>query len=105
MKVHDIQDRHGRVYAFEVDNTMLGRKKALEVVSSIPGVLVLRAPKLFDSTEEFAEFELAGVLFKVWEPFGDNSRYWVGPEPPVWCEQVSIVRDAFVQHKALGVFG
>jgi len=105
MKVHDLKDTDGRVYAFEVNNGLLSRKRALKVVSAIQGVKVLRAPANYDSNEEFAEFEIEGVLFKIWEPFGDNSRYWVGPEPAEWCEQVSIVREAFVQHKFLGVFG
>jgi hypothetical protein len=105
MKVHDLVDGEGRGYAFEVDNGLLTRNKALKVVSAIPGVKVLRTPKIFDSNEEFAEFELDGVLFKIWEPFGDNSRYWVGPDPPKWCEQIAVVREAFVQHKVLGMFG
>lgn len=105
MKVHDLEDSEGRVDAFEVGNGLLTRNKAVKVVSAIPGVRVLRTPKIFESNEEFAEFELDGVLFKIWEPFGDNSRYWVGPEPAEWCEQIAIVREAFVQHKVLGMFG
>jgi len=103
MKVHDLKDPNDRIFAFEVENGLLSRKQAIKVVSSIPGVNVLRTPKHFDSNEEFCEFELEGVLFKIWEPFGDNSRYWVGPEPPEWCKQVAIVREAFAQHKILGV--
>ena len=38
----------------------------------------------------------SGQRFLVEEPFGDNSRYWIGPEPPVWCEQIDVVRRAFL---------
>jgi hypothetical protein len=26
------------------------------------------------------EFQYSGVDFVVWEPYGDSSRYWVGPK-------------------------
>ena len=29
--------------------------------------------------EHRAYFHFHGVPFVVWEPFGDNSRYWIGP--------------------------
>ena len=29
--------------------------------------------------EVFCEFELNGVHFQIDEPYGDNSRYWIGP--------------------------
>jgi hypothetical protein len=103
MKVHDLKDNDGRIYAFEVSNGLLGRKSAIKIVEAIPGVQISRRPHLFDGEEEFGEFKLGGVIFKIWEPFGDNSRYWIGPEPPIWCEQVSIVREAFIQHKPLGL--
>ena len=100
MKIHDLKDKQGRVFAFEVANTVLTRKGVCKLVKSIPGARLLS-----DGTElrqeEFCVFELQGQRFKAWEPFGDNSRYWIGPEPPSWCEQVSVVRDAFARHNCL----
>lgn len=58
---------------------------------------VLRGPARLSAfrEEQFCEFEVEGQRFIVWEPFGDNSRYWVGPEPAVWCKEVDVVRAAF----------
>ena len=101
MRVYDLTDELGRIYAFEVDTTLLGRRGACNVAARIPGVRIVRRHRLFSGDEEFCEFELDGQRFKAWEPFGDNSRYWIGPEPPKWCPQIERVRAAFVQHPPL----
>jgi hypothetical protein len=54
--------------------------------------------------DEFCEFEIKGQKFVALEPFGDNSRYWIGPKPSKWCEQVAIVRSTFVNHKLFVFF-
>jgi hypothetical protein len=97
MQVYDLKDADGRVFAFEVDNT--GRRRLCRVVDSIPGVEVVRRPRLFSwlREDEFCEFDVDGVRFVAWEPHGDNSRYWVGPKVRCWAPQVSAVRDAFLQ--------
>jgi hypothetical protein len=102
--IHDLKDADGRVFAFEVDNFHLGRRGVCRVVSQIPGCVIVREPKRFrwsfEDDEEFCEFDLEGVRFVVWEPWGDNSRYWVGPKSdsqraPVWCPQIDAVREEF----------
>jgi hypothetical protein len=104
MKVHDIKDKQGRIFAFEVPNTLLTRRGVCKLVRSIPGARVLSGRKELGD-EEFCAFEVQGQRFKAWEPFGENSRYWIGPEPPNWCEQVSVVRDAFAHHTFLKSLG
>jgi hypothetical protein len=102
MTIHDLQDEEGRVFAFEIENSDFGREKVCNLVQTIPGVRILRSPKKFLSElreEVFLEFEVGGKKFEAWEPFGDNSRYWIGPEPPQWCQEVVFVREAFLQHK------
>ncbi len=97
MKVYDLHESEGRVYAFEADNLLLGRRGAVRVVRSIPGVRVVRRPRALSwlREETFCEFELDGVRFVVWEPFGDTSRYWIGPEPVSLTPQLDRVRLAF----------
>lgn len=35
---------------------------------------------MFESGNEIhTEFTFDGANFVVWEPFGDNSRFWIGP--------------------------
>jgi hypothetical protein len=97
MKIYDLKDQEGRVYAFEIEN--MGRRRLCEIVRSFPHVRLIREPKFLSDfrEEEFCEFEVNGQEFRAWEPFGDNSRFWIGPEPPNWCEQVEIVRSLFGQ--------
>ena len=104
MKIHDLKDEEGRVFAFEVAN--FGRKRVCNFIAKIPNAKVLRGPEPWGlcSNEEFCEFEVDGQLFIVWEPFGDNSRYWIGPKPPKWCPQVALVRESFRTHKAFWLF-
>ena len=106
MITHDLLDEDGRVYAFEVDNVGLGRKGVCSVVETIPGARISRRPKPLSwfREEVFCEFSVDGVAFVAWEPFGDSSRYWIGPEPPEWRPQTQSVRDAFAVHKELRVF-
>jgi hypothetical protein len=105
MKIHDLIDENGRVFAFEVHNSLLGRRGAAKIVESIPGAKIVSGHKTLRKEDEFIEFVLDGVEFRVFEPFGDNSRYWIGPEPVRWCEQTAIVREAFEKHKKLGFLG
>lgn len=105
MRIFDLKNEDGQVVAFEVSNALLGRKAACRLVGSIPGVKVRKAPKGFRKTEEdeFCEFEVDGQTFKLWEPFGDNSRYWVGPEPVAPCPQLQKVRETFARHGLFGI--
>ena len=102
MRVHDLRDGQGRVFAFEVANIIIGRGGACVIVNQIPGCRILRGPGLLSwlREDQFCEFEIDGRRFVIQEPFGDNSRYWIGLEPPVWCEQVDVVRNAFVDANA-----
>jgi hypothetical protein len=94
--LHDLRGEDGRLYAFEV-SSVIGRRRACAVASRIPGATVLTRPQRFSfgGPDEFCRFEVDGQLFVMWEPFGDNSRYWIGPEPATWCPQVERVREAF----------
>jgi hypothetical protein len=100
MNLYDLRDEDGRVFAFEVSNLFLSRRGVCRVVRRIPHARLLKQPPVFScwsGDEEFCEFEIDGVNFVAWEPFGDNSRYWLGPKPPLWVPQFSPVREAFAQ--------
>ena len=105
MKVHDVHDNEGRVCAFEIDNIAIGRRGVCRAVNRIPRAKLLRRPVRFLSwfrESSFCEFELDGVRFSVDEgPWGDDSRYWVGPVPPRWVPQLDVVRQAFLDHQPL----
>ena len=96
MKVYDLKDVEGKVFAFEVD--CVGRRAVCRIAQRIPGARILKRPRWLSwfREQEFCEFELDGVNFLIAEPFGDNSRYWVGPRPRSWHPQIETVREAFL---------
>jgi hypothetical protein len=69
MKIHDLKDTEGRVFAFEVPNTLLTRREACKHVRSIPGARLLSGQKELRD-EEFCLFELQGQRFKAWSRSG-----------------------------------
>lgn len=98
MKVYDLMDAQDRAVAFEVDNGALGRRALCDVVRRIPGANLVRRPVLLSWFREstFCEFDLDGVRFSAdEEPWGDSTRYWIGPDPPRWVPQIARVRRAF----------
>ena len=97
MKTFELLDEEDRMFAFEVNNAGLGRKGVCRVVDTIPGAQIIRRPKFLSWFREdvFCEFLVDGRTFVAWEPFGDNSRYWIGPEPTEWLPQTQSIRDAF----------
>jgi len=104
MTVHDLKDQDGRVFAFEISNLLVSRRRVCRILRTIPGVHISRSPRFLSRfrEDEFCEFEVSGQRFKAWEPWGDSSCFWIGPEPPQWCEQVALIRDTFERH---GFFG
>jgi len=79
----------------------MGRRRAAQVVATIPGVHVLRRPKLlarFDH-EVFCEFELDGQRFNIWQPHGRGGRYWIGPNSGKKTPVLQRIRQAFIDHK------
>ena len=97
MKVYEIHDSQGRVFAFEIENLGVGRRGVCRIVERISGAKVIRQPKFLSwfREAEFCEFTVDGESFVAEEPWGDNSRYWIGPKPTRWVPQAEKVRDAF----------
>ena len=106
METYELLDEDGRLFAFEVNNAGLGRNGVCRVVETIPGAQVIRRPKFLSwfREEVFCEFLVDGKTFVAWEPFGDNSRYWIGPEPTEPLTQIRSVRDAFDAHQESRLF-
>lgn len=105
MKIFDIPDAGGEPYAFEVSNLLLGRRRACQIVMRIPRVRIVSRPRLFSWWREdvFCAFELGGVPFRIEEPFGDNSRYWIGPSNGTTASELRVIREAF-RRARLGAF-
>ena len=106
MKTVDLLDDSGRVVAFEISVLETDRRGICRVVESIPGAKLIRSPKRFSWSKEdvFCEFEVDGEKFIALEPFGDNSRYWIGPDTARHLSQTQRVRDAFDAVRASRLF-
>ena len=98
MQTYPILNEEGKLHAFEINNWWVGRSGAVRIIEKIPDVLVTRRSKelLSEFREEiFCQFELHGVQFQIDEPYGDNSRYWIGKTDPGWCPELETIERAF----------
>jgi len=81
MQTYPLLNDAGELRAFEVAVPLLGRQWLVRRVARVPGVAITRRPEIFSWCREeiFCEFRIGDVSFEIWEPYGDNSRYWIGP--------------------------
>jgi hypothetical protein len=83
MRVYElVRPGEHRPYALEVPEWRrpFWRKTLVRFLESVPGVTeARRGGDWFAGDENRAHFLFHGVPFVVWEPWGDNSRYWIGP--------------------------
>ncbi len=94
-----LDDQTGKLVAFEVENMYVSPATAVSVLSGVEGVSDLRRRLPFSSGEEIhVRFRFRDVECVVWEPFGDNSRYWIGTDGPEAVD-VDQLQQAFDEHR------
>lgn len=92
-----------RIVYTEVGNTFVSVRQLARVIGRVPGVSAVRVRGLFQSTGDVRMwFDFLGVPMEMAEPFGDNSRYWIGPaaerdDPP----DLSPIDDALRAYRPL----
>ena len=80
MKTYPIRDESGHPFAVEVDMVYCGLRNLLRVIASTDGGSGAAIGKGHTGGADVrATFQYQGDDYAVTEPFGDNSRYWVGP--------------------------
>ena len=80
MRTYPIRDDAGMLVAFEVNAPLFGRRLA-RVLRQIDGVTDVRRRRWWvGSPDVHIRFQYRGREYVVWEPFGDNSRWWIGPD-------------------------
>jgi hypothetical protein len=80
MRTYPIRDDGGVLFAFEVNAQLLGRRLA-RVLRQIDGVSDVRPRRWWTgSPDVHIRFQYRGREYVVWEPFADNSRWWIGPD-------------------------
>ena len=85
----------GSLFAFEVTSTWLSFRSIFRVLRSVEGVAGVKRNYF---NEDRASFTYGGEPWVVNEPFGDNSRYWIGPQRGVHSElEVAPVHEAFLR--------
>ena len=80
MRTYPIRDDAGVLFAFEIDAPLLGRRLA-RVLAEVAGVSEVRRRRWWRGPPDVhIRFRYHDREFIVWEPFGDNSRWWIGPD-------------------------
>lgn len=82
MRTYPILTKEGsRTFAFEVENIYISLATTARIVTAVDGVADVESRKMFSkSSDVHVEFKYRGQPYIVWEPYGDSSRYWVGPK-------------------------
>jgi len=80
MRTFPIKDDAGQVFAFEIRARLFGWRLAKRLRDT-PGVSNVRPRKWWvGSTDVHIRFQYQGREYIVLEPWGDSSRWWIGPE-------------------------
>jgi hypothetical protein len=96
----DEQKRDGP-FAFEIENAYIGPRTIARLLNEIDGVSDVHARRPFSPLSEIqVEFTYCTQPYVVWEPYGDNSRYWIGPkEPAVASADIGEIESAFRHYR------
>jgi len=80
MKTYPIAKEDAPLFAFEIDHVYLSRRAIVRLLNTVEGVTEVQLGGRFGSSDDIRiEFKCHGHDYVVMEPFGDNSRYWIGP--------------------------
>lgn len=100
MRTYQLHDEMGRLRGFEV-SSLLGRRLTRRIAASVPGARITSSNLRAD---RFCEFEVAGDRFAIEEPFGDNSRYWIGSVEESQRHSLAVVHKHFMANRT-GAWG
>lgn len=83
MRIHPVVERNGEIVAFEIENLLIGQRQLARILGAEKNVAEVKARRPFArEAAPLMRFTFSGESFIVDEPYGDSSRYWVGPEKP-----------------------
>ena len=80
MKTYLKYSKEGKLIGFEINNTLFGRRSIEKLLLKF-GAEVTWKPKWYTFVSDgiYFKFVYKNQEFLCWEPFNDNSRYWIGP--------------------------
>jgi hypothetical protein len=102
LRTYPLTDNSGAIYAFEVGNALLSPREIARLVKSTLGASITAGPNGYASADDMRlRFHYAGTEFEVFEPFGDNSRYWIGPagEKPARVPEIDKLHEMFQTYR------
>lgn len=79
LKTYEIL-KNEKLFAFEIESIYISSRKMESILKANPLITITKKRAMFREGENLFEFSLSGESFVVWEPFGDSSRYWIGPK-------------------------
>lgn len=102
MRIYPIVTEDGkRSSAFEIENVYIGPTRIADLLTEVHGVRDVQLRKLFSKSSDIhIEFNYHGLPYIVWEPYGDNSRYWIGPKDQITgTPDVTALEEAFKHYR------
>jgi hypothetical protein len=104
MHTYPTHNKKGDLIGFEISNLLISRGRVVRLLRTIPTVTITKLPKRWVmDDDDFVHFTVNRHLFKVIEPFGDNSRYWIVAEDEAGQGEVEGIRKVFDAHNILGL--
>lgn len=80
MRTYPAASLESKHIAFEIQNLLVSRRQIAKIISAVPGVTRVVLGAHFGSSSDLRlTFNYCGEEYIVWEPYGDSSRYWIGP--------------------------
>lgn len=102
MRTHPVTTKNGdKPFAFEIENAYIAPTTVAQLLAGVAGVTDVRPRKKFSkSIDVHIEFMFQGQPYIVLEPFGDSSRYWIGPkDEPNIVGGIAELEDAFKSYR------
>jgi len=106
MKTYMLYNANGSPFAFEIDNIYISLRKIEHILNTNTNVSEVKVRKLLskDDSEIHIKFKYFDEDYIIWEPFGDNSRYWIGPYKDNLEQEMSSLEESFGKYNLNIVF-
>jgi len=103
VRTWDLRTDDGRVFGFEISNSLITRHGVVKTIGRIPGVTVTRGTQYGERRSDvFCDFLLDGLNFHAAETNGDSSRYWIYADHETGFPHIPTVRLVFARRKLFG---
>ncbi|MCL1142547.1 hypothetical protein [Shewanella gaetbuli] len=104
--IYELLNDNGELFAFEIESVYMPLSQIANTLEKIEGVSQIRNRKMFSSQDEIhIRFKFNGIDYIVWEPYGDNSRFWLGPDRDEYDDNIVEIFNLFRLYKPPFVTG